>query len=59
MRFFEAINRDLGIDGSAAPLFFDDQPEIVALARSVGWEATAFNAADDIQNHPRLRHLWN
>jgi putative hydrolase of the HAD superfamily len=58
-RFFQAINRELGIDGSMRPLFFDDQPEIVALARSAGWEGAAFNSAGDIRNHPRLRHLWN
>ncbi len=59
VRFFQAINRALGIDGSMKPLYFDDQPEIVALARSAGWEGAAFNSVGDIQNHPRLRHLWN
>jgi putative hydrolase of the HAD superfamily len=58
VRFFEAINRSLGIGVSERPLFFDDQPEIVELANSAGWDATAFTSISDIREHPRLRHLW-
>jgi putative hydrolase of the HAD superfamily len=58
LRFFEAINRALGISVSERPLFFDDQPEIVELAKIAGWDGTAFTSIDDIQQHPRLRHLW-
>lgn len=58
VRFFQAINHSLGIDAGERPLFFDDQPEIVELARSVGWDATAFTSIKNIQEHPRLRHLW-
>jgi putative hydrolase of the HAD superfamily len=35
-RFFAAINSSLGIGAQQRPLFFDDQPEIVALAKSAG-----------------------
>jgi putative hydrolase of the HAD superfamily len=57
-RFFQAINRSLEIGAGERPLFFDDQPEIVELAKTVGWDATAFTSINDIQGHPRLRHLW-
>jgi putative hydrolase of the HAD superfamily len=58
VRFFEAINRRLGIDAGQRPLFFDDQPEIVGVAKSAGWDGTAFTSMRDIRDHPRLRHLW-
>jgi putative hydrolase of the HAD superfamily len=58
VRFFECINRRLGIEGGQQPLFFDDQPEIVAMAKSAGWDATTFTSIRDVQEHPRLRHLW-
>ncbi len=57
-RFFEAINRALEIGPGERPLFFDDQPEIVELASSAGWDAATFTSARNIQQHPRLRHLW-
>lgn len=59
VRFFETINRSLGIDAEQRPLFFDDQPEIVELARSAGWDGTAFTSISDVREHPRLRHLWS
>jgi putative hydrolase of the HAD superfamily len=59
VRFFEFINRELGIGAEDRPLFFDDQPEIVTLAISVGWDATEFTSASDIREHPRLVHLWS
>jgi putative hydrolase of the HAD superfamily len=59
VRFFESINRELGIGADEHPLFFDDQPEIVKLANSVGWDAAEFTAASDIREHSRLRHLWS
>jgi putative hydrolase of the HAD superfamily len=58
VRFFEAINRSLGMHAEQRPLFFDDQPEIVKVARSVGWEATVFSSTTDIREHPRMRRLW-
>jgi putative hydrolase of the HAD superfamily len=58
VRFFETINRSLGIDAEQRPLFFDDQLEIVELAKSAGWDGTAFTSAKDVRQHPRLRHLW-
>lgn len=58
VRFFEAINGSLGIGMGPRPLFFDDQAEIVELARSVGWDGTAFTSVRDIREHPRLRRLW-
>jgi putative hydrolase of the HAD superfamily len=58
VRFFEAINRSLGIDGSQRPLFFDDQPEIIEVAKGAGWDGTVFTSIRDVQEHPRLRHLW-
>lgn len=54
-RFFEAINADLAIGPDESPLFFDDQPEIVALARKAGWDAVRFTTAADIADPPRLR----
>ena len=35
VRFSKRINCSLGIDAGQRPLFFDDQPEIVELAKSV------------------------
>lgn len=58
IRFFEAINTALGISGDERPLFFDDQPEIVALAAQAGWDGTAYSCERDIRRHPRLRELW-
>ncbi len=58
VRFFEAINRSLRIHDGERPLFFDDHPEIVELAKRAGWDATVFTSIDDIQAHPKLRHLW-
>ncbi len=57
-RFFEAINRALGTEPGERPVFFDDQPEIVELANRAGWDAAIFTSVRDIQQHPRLRHLW-
>jgi putative hydrolase of the HAD superfamily len=57
VRFFEAINRSLGINGSQRPLLFDDQPEIVEIAKSAGWDGTAFTSIKNVQEHPRLQHL--
>ena len=56
--FFEAINRALGTEPGERPVFFDDQPEIVELANRAGWDAAIFTSVRDIQQHPRLRHLW-
>lgn len=56
--FFEAINRRLDIGRRDRPLFFDDQPEIVAIAGHAGWDGTVFRSPDDIRLHPRLRYLW-
>ncbi|WP_184450025.1 HAD family hydrolase [Rhizobium sp. BK538] len=58
VRFFEAINAALGISGDERPLFFDDQPEIVALAAQAGWDGRAFSCERDIRQHPRLRGRW-
>ncbi|TDW34870.1 putative hydrolase of the HAD superfamily [Rhizobium azibense] len=58
IRFFEAINSRLSIGSGERPIFFDDQPEIVAVARQAGWDANPFVSASDIRQLPRLRHLW-
>ncbi|WP_105431995.1 MULTISPECIES: HAD family hydrolase [Neorhizobium] len=55
--FFEAINRALDIHPEERPLFFDDQPEIVDLAKGAGWDAVTFNSVEDIKKHPRLKDL--
>jgi putative hydrolase of the HAD superfamily len=59
VRFFDAINRALGIGAEQRPLFFDDQPEIVELAKRAGWDGTVFASVNDVREHPRLRHLWS
>lgn len=58
IRFFEAINSALQISNDERPLFFDDQPEIIAVASQAGWDGTAFTSARDIREHPRLRGRW-
>lgn len=55
--FFEAINRTLNIQPRERPIFFDDQPEIVEIAKRAGWDAVVFNSVQDICQHPRLQHL--
>jgi putative hydrolase of the HAD superfamily len=55
--FFAEVNRALGIAPDERPLFFDDQEEIVSLARTAGWDACVFDTTDDILKHPRLRDL--
>jgi putative hydrolase of the HAD superfamily len=59
VRFFEAINRRLGIAAAERPIFFDDQAMIVDLARAVGWDATPYTSARDVVEHPRLLALWS
>ena len=58
VRFFEAINRALGIDADDPPVFFDDQPAVIEVANSAGWDGTVFTSVNDIQEHPRLRTCW-
>jgi putative hydrolase of the HAD superfamily len=57
VRFFKAVNCALGIRAGEHPLFFDDQLEVIELAKSVGWDGIAFTSIRDIREHPRLRHL--
>jgi putative hydrolase of the HAD superfamily len=45
----------LGIKEGEAPLFFDDQEEVVSLAREAGWDAHVFDNIRTIQTHPRLQ----
>ncbi|MEO1020276.1 MAG: HAD-IA family hydrolase [Pseudomonadota bacterium] len=52
--FFKAVNRALKIDTREKPLFFDDQPEIVNLAKQAGWDAVVYETIDDVRNHPRI-----
>jgi putative hydrolase of the HAD superfamily len=52
--FFHAINQALQIAPGEHPLFFDDTPEVVAAARTAGWEAVEFDSIDDVLRHPRL-----
>lgn len=56
--FFEAINRALGISPEEQPLFFDDQPEIVEIAKRAGWDAVVYRSVEDIHRHPRLKNLF-
>ena len=43
-RFFETINRQLGIAPADRPVFFDDQPALVEVARDAGWDAVTFTS---------------
>ncbi|MEA2953665.1 MAG: putative hydrolase of the superfamily [Alphaproteobacteria bacterium] len=55
--FFDHVNSTLGITALERPLFFDDQEEVVCLARKAGWDACIFNTVEDVRTHPRLRSL--
>jgi len=55
--FFAEINRVLRIAPGELPLFFDDQEDVVAVARASGWDACLFDTSEDILMHPRLRSL--
>jgi len=55
LAFFQKINGALGITADERPLFFDDQEEVVEIARSVGWDACVLDTAADVINHPRLK----
>jgi putative hydrolase of the HAD superfamily len=55
--FFDRINLLLGIVAGEHPLFFDDNEEIVGLARESGWDACVFDCVEDLHKHPRLRAL--
>jgi putative hydrolase of the HAD superfamily len=57
--FFEAINQALDIHPEERPIFFDDQPEIVEVAKRAGWDGVAFNSVEDISQHPRLKDLFS
>ncbi len=39
------------------PLFFDDRPDIVMLARDARWDASVFDKVEDVLRHPRLEDL--
>jgi putative hydrolase of the HAD superfamily len=49
----------LEIHPEERPIFFDDQPEIVEVAKRAGWDAVAFNSVEDISQHPRLKDLFS
>ena len=53
--FFARINTMLDIKEDEAPLFFDDQAEVVSLARKAGWDAHVFEDIRTIHTHPRLQ----
>jgi putative hydrolase of the HAD superfamily len=55
--FFNRVNAMLGIAPPERPLFFDDQEQVVKLARAAGWDACVFDTVDDLRTHPRLRRL--
>ena len=55
--FFASIDAMLGIGAGEAPLFFDDQEEVVSLARDAGWDAYVFEDLSTILTHPRLQTL--
>ncbi len=58
VRFYQNINASLNIDSTLeSPLFFDDQPAVVDVARSAGWNATVFNSVNDILDHPEISEL--
>jgi len=52
--FFQACNKRMGFTKEAAPLFFDDNPEIVAGACAAGWDGVVYNDLEDFVNHPRI-----
>ena len=56
-QFSERINIALDIGPGERPLFFDDQPSVVNLARKVGWDAYMFETVEDVLLHPRLQDL--
>ncbi len=56
-QFFEHINVALDIGPAERPLFFDDQPSVVSLARETGWDAYVFETVEDVLLHPRLQNL--
>jgi putative hydrolase of the HAD superfamily len=55
--FFGAINRALAIGPAERPLLFDDDEEVVGLARASGWDASVLDTVDDLVGHPRLARL--
>ena len=55
--FFQAINAELEIMPGERVLFFDDHKDVVATARSVGWNACQFDEVEDILSHPWLKDL--
>ena len=56
-QFFSAVNAELNITPAERPVFFDDQEEIVHLAREAGWDACVFNVIEDLVEHSRLQRL--
>jgi putative hydrolase of the HAD superfamily len=55
--FYRTIMERLAIAPDERPILFDDQPELVALANGLGWDATVFRSVDDVRRHLRLRPL--
>ncbi len=55
--FYTAVNEAVGVAAGERPVFFDDTPSVVALAREAGWDAVVFNTVDDLLRHGRLGAL--
>lgn len=53
--FFGAVNAILGAQDNESPVFFDDQADVVRIAREAQWDATVFDSITDITEHPRLK----
>jgi putative hydrolase of the HAD superfamily len=53
--FFAGIDAVLGIRPGERPLFFDDQEDVVNLAREAGWDACVFEDITTVLTHPRLQ----
>ena len=59
MAFFTAINAMLAIGPGEQPVFFDDQEDVVDLARRAGWDACVFEDVTTVLTHPRLQDFFD
>lgn len=50
-KFYAFVDSKIG-PPTEPPLFFDDNPAVIAGARAAGWEAVQFDTIDDFTSHP-------
>lgn len=57
--YFEYIAASLKLSANETPIFFDDTPEVIAGAKSFGWEAIEFMDTKSLNKNPFINAILN